>query len=152
MPTCLLQVCTFDDNRHQILRCAVCDAVRGTSLDYFVGHHAEVSSGTQHDAQDSAAKSGSRSRRAGSEGTGNKQKSIIGFFAGFDTPAKIQDGDTLASTECSNAAASERPGSGSQPEQAAQHASEGMAHLLQASGLICFGSLAKGSDADASAQ
>jgi len=93
-----------------------------------MGHHAEVSSGTQHDAQDSAAKSGSRSRRAGSEGTGNKQKSIIGFFAGFETPAKTSDANAQASIGRSNAAASERPDSGSQPEQAAQHASEGMAH------------------------
>jgi len=38
-----LQVCTFADNRVQILRCAMCDAVRGTSWAYFRTTQAEAS-------------------------------------------------------------------------------------------------------------
>ena len=94
-----MQVCTFDDNRQQILRCAICDAVRGTSLDHFMGHHAEVSSAAQHDAvQDSASKTGSRGRRPGSEGAGSKQKSILGFFAGPDASQKTMDAQGQASS------------------------------------------------------
>ena len=95
----LLQVCTFEDNRHQILRCAICDAVRGTSLEYFMGHHhAEVSSAAQHDVHETAATTGRRSRRAGADTAGNKQKSILGFFAGSDAPARGTGADGLASS------------------------------------------------------
>ena len=31
----VVQVCTFSSNRAQILRCAICDAVRGTSWEYY---------------------------------------------------------------------------------------------------------------------
>ena len=97
----LVQVCTFEDNRHQILRCAICDAVRGTSLEYFMGHHhAEVSSTAQHDVHETAATTttGARSRRAGADAAGNKQKSILGFFAGGDAPARGTGADGLASS------------------------------------------------------
>ena len=119
----LMQVCTFDDNRHQILRCAICDAVRGTSLDYFMGHHAEVSSGTQHEVQDSAAKQALRSRRAGSEGAGNKQKSIIGFFAGSDAAPRGVTPDQSAAAPPASAkgvethTGKEQPGSSMELEQ-----------------------------------
>ena len=127
-----MQVCTFEDNRHQILRCAICDAVRGTSLDYFMGHNAEVSSGAQHDAPDSMAKSGSRSRRAGSEGLGNKQKTILGFFAGSDAAFKSADTNKavaglLTSIRPIKAPTAEGPpNSRLEPEQTGQHASTGM--------------------------
>ena len=127
-----MQVCTFDDNRHQILRCAICDAVRGTSLDYFMGHNAEVSSGTQHDAPDSMVKSGSRSRRAGLEGPGNKQKTILGFFAGFDAASKSADPDKARGAPSASARqmhaqnGEKQPDSSSEPKQ---HASTGTLHL-----------------------
>lgn len=95
----LVQVCTFEDNRHQILRCAICDAVRGTSLEYFMGHHhAEVSSTEQHDMHETATTTGARSRRGGGDTAGNKQKSILGFFAGGDAPARGMGADGLASS------------------------------------------------------
>ena len=123
-----MQVCTFDDNRHQILRCAICDAVRGTSLDYFMGHNAEVSSGVQHDAPDSTAKAGPRSKRAGSDGAGNKQKSILGFFAGFDAVPKGAAAETLAAASQANIRRMDALAGEEQPErvQTAQHASQGM--------------------------
>lgn len=133
MPQCvqrrwlLMQVCTFDDNRPQILRCAICDAVRGTSLDYFMGHNAEVSSVAQHDAPDSTAKSGLRSKRAGSDGAGNKQKSILGFFAGFDAaPRGTGTGKLAAASPASVRRMDARAGEEqAEPEQIAQHASKG---------------------------
>ena len=84
---------------HQILRCAICDAVRGTSLEYFMGHHhAEVSSTAQHDMHETATTTGARSRRGGADTAGNKQKSILGFFAGGDALARGTSADGLASS------------------------------------------------------
>lgn len=129
-----MQVCTFDDNRHQILRCAICDAVRGTSLDYFMGHNAEVSSGTQQDPQDSVTKSGSRSRRAGSEAAGNKQKSILGFFAGSDAGSRGTDADKVAAGSPASVrqidapACEEQPCCRSEPAQTAAPTSQGLFH------------------------
>ena len=116
-----VQVCTFGDNRPQILRCSVCDAVRGTTLDYFMGHNAEVSSASasQQDAQDSAAKAGSR-KRPGLDAAGNKQKSILGFFAGFEPPAKAAESSALAGSGNTEALAGEQRASNSvqTPQQA----------------------------------
>ena len=123
-------MCTFDDNRHQILRCAICDAVRGTSLDYFMGRNAEVSSGTQHDAPDSMPKSSSRSRRAGLEGPGNKQKTILGFFAGSDTASKSTDPKAAAAfspcvKQTEAPSAEEQQNGRSESKQTAQHVYKG---------------------------
>ena len=47
------QVCTYAGNRLRILRCEVCDAVRGTAWDYFMGGQAQQeAAGSQHQQQE----------------------------------------------------------------------------------------------------
>lgn len=61
------QVCTFAGNRLRILRCEVCDAVRGTAWDYFMGGQAQQeAAGSQHRQQD--AGTATNSGPAGREG------------------------------------------------------------------------------------
>ncbi|BDA41352.1 probable DNA polymerase IV at N-terminal half [Coccomyxa sp. Obi] len=51
------QVCTYSGNHPRILRCDICDSVRGTRWDYYLGQSAEATSGSQHPvpARDSPA-------------------------------------------------------------------------------------------------
>ena len=90
----------------------------GTTLDYFMGHNAEVSSAStsQQDVPDSAAKAGCRSKRPGSDVAGNKQKSILGFFAGFEPTAKAVESIALTGSGTSETPAGEqRAGNSAEP-------------------------------------
>ena len=48
-------MCTFAGNRLRILRCQVCDSVRGTAWDYFMGGHGQAeAAASQHQQQEAA--------------------------------------------------------------------------------------------------
>ena len=72
-----------------------------------MGHNAEVSSAStsQQEVRDSAAAAGCRSKRPGSEAAGTKQKSIRGFFAGFEGTAKAAGSSVLTGSGNSEASA-----------------------------------------------
>ena len=62
-----MQVCTFSDNRVQILRCAMCDAVRGTSWDYYRLTGEEASALTERPAADTKETKGQAAVRRGDQ-------------------------------------------------------------------------------------
>lgn len=49
------QVCTYSGNQPRILRCDICDSVRGTRWDYYLGQGTEACSGSQPPAGAAAA-------------------------------------------------------------------------------------------------
>ncbi len=94
-----LQVCTYVGNKQQILRCEVCDSVRGTAWDYYLGLNAEVSS-QQAPAREPGGKAAGGATPADPRPS-RGQKSILGFLSdgGLSQPMvgkAIQDGASPA--------------------------------------------------------
>lgn len=81
-----MQVCTYAGNKQQILRCDVCDSVRGTHWDYYLGQNAEISSGSQQAAaKEASGKSASPAAVPDPNPRLSRgQKSILGFFSDVD--------------------------------------------------------------------
>ena len=65
----VVQVCTFSGNRAQILRCAICDAVRGTSWGYYRATQAEASPPVERPAAGPGETRGRAAAQKGDRGT-----------------------------------------------------------------------------------
>ncbi len=78
-------MCTYSGNHSRILRCDICDSVRGTRWDYYLGQNAEASSGSQQaaPARDSPTAREAAKSQGGSAGA-RGQRSILGFFSEAD--------------------------------------------------------------------
>lgn len=78
-------MCTYSGNHPRILRCDICDSVRGTRWDYYLGQSAEASSGSQQaaPARDSPTAREGAKQQGGSAGA-RGQRSILGFFSEAD--------------------------------------------------------------------